>query len=579
MGILNRLLIICLFAASLPAQRSPFFATVTGPDNKPLANAVVTCVSSHNVLTPWPTDTVVTRTDARGRARCSLLTGRVYVAWGVADQAKDGKHWVTAIARLIASGRVVTLQALESQGVRTVKLRGLNSWRSAGANSVHWYPDRGIDLSIDLGLPAQELVTVPASPWTDGVLAVTDAQGVMVCTGLSAGANEPATLRQPKAVTVKVVDDRGKPVANAKLSSQVTDLGGNRMLLGAFSNYVTRLRLLGSSDSSGHLSFFTPELLEHVEPWGTIHDTLLLFADAKGMQQAAAGSQQTDERTILMTPRPPLEVVIQGSAAADAKLIAAGPFTARTSSSVPVSGFRLTPTTSKPDSRWLVHGIGTSISPHIKLANKRPTAVLSNRIEAPKSPTIIDLDTRTKATISVTQKDVGPAACVLLIGRTVARFPLRWEVRIATDSSGHADLLMEDGSYVVYAISGTSHGLAIVDAAESQSVAIELTPLETMSVRVLDDRGKPVVGARARGDSTTMTDSVNGEDLNSHWALLSAMMVWHFVEPCRSDQDGRMKLPVFLKPGCEAEAKVWIAGFESEPFRLQPGTKLNVIIQ
>jgi len=59
-----------LTTLAVAQQRSPFFATVVGPDGKPLADAEVTCVFTPSLLLPGVRDVVAAKTDARGRARC-----------------------------------------------------------------------------------------------------------------------------------------------------------------------------------------------------------------------------------------------------------------------------------------------------------------------------------------------------------------------------------------------------------------------------------------------------------------------------------------------------------------------------
>jgi hypothetical protein len=580
MGILNLRLLALLLAAALPAQRNPFFATVTGTDDKPLANAVVTCVSTRSAINPWPTDTVVTRTNERGQARCYLLPGRIYVTWGVASEANAGKHQVTSIARLISCGRVVTLKAVESQPPRAIKLNGLAEWREAGAKSVRWYPDRTVDHSIDLDMPEQETVTIPVTPWSHGVLAVCDARGVMVCVHVETGSQDSHTLRKPKECTVNVFDDEGEPIANATLTTQVDGLGGSKLLLGAHLGHMPHMRQLGVTDALGQLSFLTPELQTIERQWGALTIPMLVFASHLDMHPATVGADHYGPLRIDMGAAKPLEARIEGRDAAAATMVAMGTFSARPTQSIQASGHLATKTikTTKTESSWQVHGLEPPLQPCIQLARKRPTVVLSNAIAAPRSPLIIDLDARTTATVAVTHKDTGPAACVLLVGRPTAQRPTRWEAILATDSSGHADLLLDDGEYFIYAVSGTSHGLAMIDA-DTRQVDIELTTLKTMTVRCVDADGKPIEGARARGDSTTLRGRVDGTDLKSQWTRMSTMMIWHFLEPCRSGADGRMELPTFVANNMGARAKLWIPGNESKLFRLRPGTELDVVIQ
>ncbi|HIE69234.1 MAG TPA: hypothetical protein EYP98_03240, partial [Planctomycetes bacterium] len=161
--------VLLLAGLGTAQQRSPLFATVTGPDGKPLANAEVTCSSPPTPIAPWSEDVVVARTDARGRAQCNLAVGRVYVAWAVSSATQAGEHWVTASHNYVAAGRVVEMQALDKHGPRVVEVPGLVAWREVGATGVRWYPDLGECVGVDSVMPDDgNRVAVPATPWCLG---------------------------------------------------------------------------------------------------------------------------------------------------------------------------------------------------------------------------------------------------------------------------------------------------------------------------------------------------------------------------------------------------------------------------
>jgi hypothetical protein len=112
-----------LLAAMSPAQqRSPFFSTVIGPDDKPIAGAEVTCVFTPDIVNPWETDVVRGTTDDRGRARCNLVGGRLYTVWAVGPADANGVACVSELVPLAASGRVFELRALDRQPPRRLQL-------------------------------------------------------------------------------------------------------------------------------------------------------------------------------------------------------------------------------------------------------------------------------------------------------------------------------------------------------------------------------------------------------------------------------------------------------------------------
>lgn len=163
---------------------------MVGPDGEPLAGAEVTCVFTANLFAVGDTDVVTAVVDARGRARCDLVVGKLYLAWAIGPADAEGVRCVSEPVALVAAGRVI----------------------------FRWFPDASQDLWADLPLPERDELTLPPSPWAVGSLGVRDAAGeVMVATRIEPFGSDRCELAPPMPVHAVVRDDRGEPLADAKV--------------------------------------------------------------------------------------------------------------------------------------------------------------------------------------------------------------------------------------------------------------------------------------------------------------------------------------------------------------------------
>ncbi len=572
---------VLLAGLGVAQQRSPLFATVTGPGGEPLADAEVTCSSPPTSIAPWRKDVVVARTDARGRARADLIVGRAYVAWAVSEIAETGESWVTAPHSFVAAGRVVALRALDKHGPRVVVLPGLAAWREVGGVGVRWYPDVGECVGVDAAMPDEgDRITVPATPWCLGAIAVTDANGeVMVCATLQPGSTEVRALGKPAAMRVNVRDWDRNLVANAIVSYRISTLGQSRLLASHMTAPLPHVRVVGKTNEAGQVRFHAPELRVIKQRFGDRQQSLLVCVDVVGFQQGAGVVGATSTAEVLLEKDEPMQVLVRGDGAEHASVAGVGSFSVHPSPSSHMIGRRALPTTRSHDNNWVVRGLRSNFEPCVWMATKRPTAVLTASLEAPTSPVVIDLDSMPRVIIAVTDADGGPAPSALLVGRPASGIPMLWEATLATDLSGHAQLHLGEGAYFVYALAGQSHALAIIDKDTVGPVKLRLAPVETMAIRVVGPDGKPIAGARVKGHSTSTKGGRDGNDLDSQWARMSGTMVWHFLQLVRSDDDGRIELPVFLRSGVAAKATVWLADRDSDPFQLRAGTALDVVLK
>ena len=243
---------LVLLGAAFAQTRSPCFATVVGPDGKPIVGAEVTCAFSPDPVQPWRADVVRATTDARGRAKCDLLVGRPYVAWAIGPAGGSGFRWSSQPLPLVGAGRVFDLRAEDECASRQVPVASLAPWREAGAAGLRWFPVQGLHVFVDLPLPAGDTVELPPSLQTTGCLAVHDAKGeVLVATTVAEGASAEKAFGAPVAVAMQVVDTAGAPVAGATIEYEVPSGLSTSMFTARYRGLTTRC--VGTTDDAGKL--------------------------------------------------------------------------------------------------------------------------------------------------------------------------------------------------------------------------------------------------------------------------------------------------------------------------------------
>lgn len=141
-------------------------------------------------------------------------------------------------------------------------------------------------------------------------------------------------------------------------------------------------------------------------------------------------------------------------------------------------------------------------------------------------------------------------------------YPVHWTTHLATDAEGRAELLVMEGDCELYAITDDAHGyLAVTDAAVTEA-RIQLQPLASVRMRVVDADGQPVAGALVEARSTTVPNE--GIRCFAHAC---------FRDPFRglvSDADGFLFVRVpreLTGEECTAQAN----GKVSDRVRLEPG--------
>lgn len=585
--------ILCslVLAAAAAAQRSPCFATVLGPDGKPIAGAAVTWVFTPNLVNPWPADVVTSTSDARGRARGELVVGRLYTAWAIGPADAGGVRLVSEPMPLVAAGRVFDLRALDRRPPRRVQLAGLGPWRAIGAVGLRWYPAASEDVHEDLPLPDPlpngDTVLLPPSPWTSGCLGVRDARGeILVTAAVDAETTTLDEFAPPIEVVAKVTDTQGNALAGTRIEHQVLRRSGPSAMFRSGLGPQPWRRHAGATGADGELRFHAPKPAASTVGGKPRAGTLTVFASKQGFLLDPQAVGDAGPVSFRLRSSAPTTVRLQGADVPTMLVAAQGSYRLRTNSGGMAVSQYLLDVERREATPHVVHGGSGGFLLRLTLPGPMPTAFVTDHVQNPPDDLTIDLAKVTAIDVRVSGTEGGPAAAALAVTRGSEGFPVHWDALLATDVAGRAALRLPPlqtpappatGVYV-YATTGTAHALALVDTAAREPLALQLEPVPTMRVRVVDAEGAPVSGARAVA-AGSLFDSPSRDPLQKQWSRL-AMDLWSsYAAMARSGADGVLLVPAFVRPGLTASARVRSAARASKPFDLQPGGDAEVTVR
>jgi len=563
------------FVGPLAAQRSPFFARVTGPDGDVLVNAEVTCVEVGSDAARSP-DVVTATTDARGQARCSLLVGRVYVAWAIGAPV-DGWSCVTAPTPLIAAGRVVELGAFERDRARRLNVRHAAEWREVGAVGARWYPHGALQCGVDVALALDGSVVVPASPNVEGCLTLVDRDGQdLVGHDVDPGSLEPVRLQPPVSVSVRALDEEGRPVAGVEITSPVPDLSVETRVCGAASSKPF-VRRVGETGADGRLQLHLPMSRDRF--LGGRIDPRILLADRQGYRfdaRVLEATRESDEVTMHMDPAAETRFEVFGGDVEVSGLFAVGTKRLPVSRGAMLGRHALRVTGS--GSRWLVRGARDGMSAQLWVEAARPTIVLNDRVEGVPDTVRIDLDGMRRCRLRIRDPDGGPVPCAIGVGRRGYSSPWARAV-LASDLSGAADILFGPGEFFVYATTGRSHGLFLLGQETPGDHELRLQRIPLTIVRVVDDRGEPVVGARLQFMGARGARLFDVQTDDEQLSLVSPIIAGESVQAVRSDAAGLMRIPTSCRD-FPVQVRVLVDSRTSGSFYLDPDAgELRVVVR
>lgn len=547
--------------------RKATFVRVENADGTPAAGAVVTfcgCLP-HLGVVAGPKDELRVQTDARGRAHGKLQPGLCYVAWavGVADAA--GLRGVADTQGWFGCGALLTLELASPVAARRLAVRGVEAWQAQA-------PLRCVALTFspgaehELEIAADGTVEIPQGPFQ--ALEIRGRGGVPMWHGNPT--ESELVLPPPQTVRVRVIDEKGAPIAGAKIRHRVGRLLPWRQ--DPYSGVVEdRWRDLGATDAAGRCSVVVPYATDPLRHPGTAG--LLLFADAPDRPSVAGGvfqrgafandhkiDQHGDELVFECRSTAALVGHVRGVPIGTVAHLAcvcklyvestsyqhdARAFTAPVDAEgrfrfvdVPADLHTCRLTLAVPD------GSDRPSPCFPTQAGRELPAVVAGRGEELLAEGMADL------ALQVTDATGGPARgmiAYLVPAERVHNVYVRDSVlRVSLDSSGRAILRLLPGKWaaVVLASSGiVSEQFELVPG--ERTVSMELRPFATMRVE-LRDGGRPIRGASPIARGVTMrgqddplralVQSLRGKVAES-WAAL------------RTDAEGRLSIPFLQVEG------------------------------
>jgi hypothetical protein len=571
--------------------RQPTFVRIEGADGQPVAHATVTFAGGklHLGSEVAPDDVLQVAGDARGRAQAKLLPDCCYVAWAIGPDSSAAGCVRAEVTGWFAAGAVVTLRCGPPEPVRRLPLQGLEAW----SQPLHFVAStRRPGVAVELARDG-DAVTLPPGPWL--AIEAQDAAGVPLWafTDLSG----PLRLPPPQVVPVRVLDERGQPLAAVPLRHRIA----RRPLwpLDGFGGVVEdRWRELGATDADGRCTITVPY---PSDPLGKPHAAeLVLFAAPADRPAVAGGIYQNalfgSDRRVRPTPGEPRPNELVFVCREPLPLLGnAGPVPPGTVAHLSAvcklfldqdqyhQDSRSFTAAIAPDGGFVFHDVPAELhacrlsllpppsSPvAMPLLPAQPgrdlPELLTARSSGPLADGVADI------ALQVLEPSGGPArGCIghlVPISERSERSVLARDalVRVPLDARGAAELRLLPGRWALLVLGELGYAAELLTVASgAEPRRLTMLPLLQMPLELRDAAGRPIAGARlvlrrsaTRGTNEPLQTLLHGlrNQQRSRWAEL------------RSDGEGRLVVPIVPVDGLVQHACLRWDGGETAEFVL-----------
>jgi hypothetical protein len=501
----HRALSLLLAALTLPAQdRVPIVGRVLDDRGQPMAGATVTLVwDQPDVAGLVEPDVVVAKTDERGRFVGNVLRGVGYFAFAVGLES-NGKALVSQLQRDLGPGRANELTCTQKGRRRRAKLDDLDVWGGPPAVraqlTLPGLPAYRLPIAID---DSGRVELPPIAEVTRFEL--TDRDGGVLCWTVPGGAAVPVGASK---VRVRVVDDKGQPVAGAAvLVRHDWGDGGYRLL-----DYAGRdafCRRAGVTGADGTLEVMVS--CDQGDPFvSRPQKSIVLLAQKEGFAEGASGwlegtlidwriggAHEKGEVRIALEPAQPFALRLVGAnlAGRTVRLLALGLAASEHGSmylprtydvAVAADGSVSVPCFPRHVGRTML-----VVPPDGALA---PLLLPLQSHEAG----VVDLGQVQPLTLEVLDERKGPAAgaAVLLVPRDGDTIDIAHAPALVPDAAGKVEVRMQPGRWNLLAVDRTGWAeLALDELPANKRLSVQLEPKPAKRVRIVDAQGRPLAGA------------------------------------------------------------------------------------
>ena len=611
-----------LLAVALPAQaRKPLLGTVVDGKGTPIAGAVVECVLAPDGPDLPPLDVLTATTDARGRFRVDALPCGSYRCWAAAPKDADGAQFVSDVVAT-AVGQLPALVAKTKGGAGAIALRGLDAWQDRAPFTLRCVvAGRVVDTAIE-AVDGAFTVQAPVRPMGGVEAQVRDRDGFHVHFGTLTPRATRLSVPAPQTVRCRVVDEKGQPVAGARISTmrQGGAFGGPFQWIdrsnGLFETPPVQVDAVGVTGDDGVALVRVPaawSLFAEKKNGAVTH--VCFRADAPGRRasyagrswqgffedgKAAAERKDRDGFTFTLQPAVPQRFrLVDGDAPlAGVAVSLTYEITTQTGDGFAQSWNDVVRATTDTDGWFDVGGLpedqGQS---RMQLAvggrdggaaggapfAVRPIVLHPQSAKAEgNGERRIDVGTFATVVLAVRDTDGGPGRGVqlALVSASSSRRSFDFEdlSLLAPDAAGRVAVRLEPGDWC--ALACTKEGLVVkeFDAATTPTLELAVAPFPTVRARVVDADGKPVAGAKFAVGQTSWE---GGQTKATDWLLQRLSQSWNggLLEGARSGDDGEFRAGIVPTKGWSVRGSFRVRGKQSEEFEVSVGDLGDFVVK
>jgi hypothetical protein len=592
---LHALLPGALLAGGAAAQaRHPCLGTVVDADGKALGGAAVTLVWSPGDGAPGEFDVVQTSTDARGRFKADLVVSHAYSAWAIGPAAADGTRSVSEVTDRAAAGRVLELAAWHVQRPRRISCGGGDAWTNGAQPRLQLLPDARNSFAVALPEAKDSRVELPPTPWITAAIGLLDGEGRLVQLQPLPPEADHVAFAGMSEIDVKVVDEHDQPVAGAVIEHDVASnsgigRGGDGMFTPAS---CWRWHVCATTAADGTARVRMPDLPTQtgIRGWVRVTTPTGMQAFAPVLAGAEVKSPQLPDGPLLVRA-PHIDVSAGRIAGIRADELGFAELTTEAEYSVPRASYGLQlvlPVALRGDGAFSLSAAPVATSDASFLVHLLPRGAGAPRFAfvapaknaAQRLPQVDLASLRTWRVTAVDEHNNPlPGAEVALLPTSTARGG-RGEVHpLVLDHAGRTDVLLDATEWAIYASTGSAHALEFVDAGTGGGeLRLQLQPLPTLRLCIIDADGKPVRGARAAAVSGAGFSGVLRGPRGWSKESIAVRIALHVATSVTSDRDGTLVLPVQDWRPMRVQVQVRAGERQSEPIPLVAADNLQTVV-